>query len=100
MHRLKKELVQLSYLKTRWRGLVFPDASDLFGGYCVTQVSAAEKYSGMWFDQMQHGPLVFVSGAFRGSKLNWPKVEKEGFAIVVAFQRLVYLLWQGTQICW
>lgn len=46
--RLMKEMVQLSYPKSGWRMLLLSlDASDLFGGCCVTQISAAEFDSGM-----------------------------------------------------
>ena len=47
---------------------------------------------------MSHEPLAFVSGAFRGSQLCWPTVDKESFAILSAFQRVPYLLWKGSEI--
>lgn len=42
--------------------------------------------------------MGFLSGAFRGSQLNSRTVEKEGFDILAAFQRLGFLPWQGVHI--
>ena len=70
LRRLLKELVQLSYPKPGWRVLMFPGASNLFWGCCVTQVSAVDFHSGMEVMDMPREPLGFVSGAFRGSQLN------------------------------
>ena len=98
VRRLLRDIVQLSYPKPGWRVLMFPDASDLFWGCCVTQVCDEVYARGGPIAEMRHEPLGFVSGAFKGAQLNWPTVDKEGYAIVATFQRLEYLLWQGVHI--
>ena len=47
---------------------------------------------------MSHEPLAFLSGVFRGSQLCWPTVDKDSFAILSAFHRVPYLLWDGSNI--
>ena len=47
---------------------------------------------------MEHEALAFLSGAFKGSQLSWPTVDKEAFAILSAFQRVPYLLGDGVDI--
>ena len=66
--------------------LVFPDASDLFWGSCVTQVPSGELERDV--EDMSHEPLGFISGAFKRSQLRWPTVDKEVFAVVSTFRRL------------
>ena len=80
------------------RVLMFPDASDLFWGCCLTQVPKEELVQDLGVVDMSHEPLAFLSGAFRGSQLCWPTVDKESFAILSAFQRVPYLLWEGSEI--
>ena len=80
------------------RVLMFPDASDLFWGCCLTQVPKEELVAGLSFMDMSHEPLAFLSGVFRGSQLCWPTVDKESFAILSAFQSVPYLLWDGSNI--
>ena len=80
------------------RVLMFPDASDLFWGCCLTQVPKEELVAGLSLMDMSHEPLAFLSGVFRGSQLCWPTVDKESFAILSAFQRVPYLLWDGSNI--
>lgn len=46
---------------------------------------------------MRHELLGFVSGAFKATQLNWPNVDKEGYAIMEMFQPLENLLWRGVQ---
>ena len=77
---------------------MFPYASELFMGCCVTQVPREEMDSGVPVEEMSHEPLGFVTGAFRGFQLNWSIVDKEGFAIVAAIRRLEYLIWGGVKI--
>ncbi len=74
------------------------DASDLFWGCCITQVPRGEVQYDVLVEEMSHEPLGFVSGSFRGSQLNWPTMDKEGYAIVVAIKRLDYLMWAGEKI--
>ena len=80
------------------RLLMFPEACDLFWRCCLTQMPKEELVAGLSFMDMSHEPLPFLSGAFRGSQLCWPTVDKEAFAILSAFQRVPYLLWDGSNI--
>ena len=80
------------------RVLMFPDASDLFWGCCLTQVPKEELVVGLSFMNMSHEPLAFLSGVSRGSQLCWSTVDKESFAILSAFQRVPHLLWDGANI--
>ena len=80
------------------RMLMFPDASDLFWGCCLTEVPKEELVAGLSFIDMSHEPLAFLSGVFRGSQLCWPTVDKESFGILSAFQRAPYLLSDGSSI--
>ena len=75
-----------------------PDASDLFLRCCLTQVPKEELVAGLSFMDMSHEPLAFLSGIFRGSQLCWPTVDKESSSILSAFQRVPYLLWDGSNI--
>ena len=93
------DAVELSFRRPDdCRVLMFPDASDLFWGCCLTQVPKEELVAGLSFMDMSHEPLAFLSGVFRGSQLCWPTVDKESFAILSAFQRVPYLLWDGSNI--
>ena len=78
--------------------LMFPNASDLFWGCCLTQVSKEELVARLYFMNMSHELLDFLSDVFRGSQLCWSTVDKESFAILSAFQRVPYLLWDGSNI--
>ena len=80
------------------RVLMFPDASDLFWGCCLTQVPKEEPVAELSFMDLNHVPLIFLSGVFRGSQLCWPTVNKRSFAILSALQRVPYLLWDGSNI--
>ena len=48
------------------RVLMFPDASDLYWGHCLTQVPKEELLERLSFMDLSHEPLAFLSGAFRG----------------------------------
>ena len=69
---------------------VFTDASKFHWAGVVTQVPREDLDKPLL--QQRHRPLAFVSGSFRGSQLNWPTVEKEGFGIVETCKRLSYIL--------
>ena len=98
----REMLMNVVELSFRWRDdccvLMFPDASDLFWGCCLTQVPNEELGAGLSFMDMSHGPLAFLSGVFRGSQLCWSTVDKESFANLSAFQRVPYLLSDGSNI--
>ena len=60
--------------------------------------AGAERGAGLSFVDMSHELLAFLSGVFRGSQLCWPTGDKKFFAILSAFQRVAYLLWDGSKI--
>ena len=95
---LVEKAVRLYHPRQGYRVMVFPDASDLFWGSCVTQVPSAEVDSNMPVEEMSHEPMGFLSGAFKGPQLRWPTVDKEAFAVVSTFRRLAYLLWDGAKV--
>ena len=97
-HEMLMNAVELSFQRPDdCRMLMFLDASDLFWGCCFTQVTKEELVAGLSFMGISHEPLAFLSGVFRGSQLCWPTVDKEPFAILSAFQRVLYLLWDGSK---
>ena len=51
------------------RVLMFPDASDMFWGCCLTQVPKEELVAQSCSTNMSHEPLTFLSGVFLGSQL-------------------------------
>ena len=55
------------------RVLVFPDASDLFWGCCLTQVPKKELVAGLSPMDMSHEPLAFPSGVFRDHSCVGPR---------------------------
>lgn len=69
---------------------VFTDASDMHWAGVVTQV-ARDQLSVPVLDQ-SHEPLSFVSGAFHGSSVKWPVIEKEAFAILETCLRNEHIL--------
>ena len=89
---LLENAVQLNFRKQDIRVLMFPDVSDLFWGGFLTQVLEEDLVSGILVVDMDHEPLGFVSGGFKGSQLNWTVVDKEAFAILSVCRRLSYLL--------
>ena len=68
------------------------DASEDHWGAVLTQVNAEEFVSDVCVEDMQHQPLAFLSGTFRGSQKMWSIVDKEAFAIKQSFERLEHLL--------
>ena len=62
---------------------MFPGASDEHWGCFPTQVPRSELHAGVAVEGMSHESRGFLRGTFRGSKLRWATVNKEGFAIVV-----------------
>jgi len=81
----------LAYWDPDQRTCVFTDASDTHWAGIVTQTKEEELLKPM--AEQQHTPLAFVSGAFRGSQLNWPTIEKEGFAVYQTCERCEHLLY-------
>lgn len=73
------------------------DASKPLWGSALTKVPAAQD-GGVAVCHIDHVPLGFPSGAFKGSQLQWAFVIKNIFANVRAFCLLEYLLWDGVDI--
>ncbi|OWZ09958.1 hypothetical protein PHMEG_00017261 [Phytophthora megakarya] len=69
---------------------VFTDASDTGYAVVVTQVQDFEAKANV--TTQQHKLLTCLSGTFRGAQLNWTVIEKEAYPIVVACDKLDYLL--------
>jgi RNase H-like domain found in reverse transcriptase/Integrase zinc binding domain/Integrase core domain len=80
----------LSYPTMTKRLCLYTDASDRFWSAIVTQVPHADL--DLPVAPQAHEPLAFLSGAFTGSAERWSVVEKEGFAILTACERLGWLL--------
>ena len=72
---------------------VFTDASSTSWSVCVTQVASLDSVPDRCLiHELDHEPLVMLSGNFSKSELKYPIVEKEAFAINQAVQDLGYLL--------
>ncbi|GMF50375.1 unnamed protein product [Phytophthora fragariaefolia] len=69
---------------------LFTDASDVGWAVIVTQVDNCNPT--LPVTQQQHKLLQCMSGTFTGSQLNWTVIEKEAFPIVMACDKLDYLL--------
>ena len=62
--------VELSFRRSDdCRVSMFPDVSELFWGCCLTQVPKEELVAGLYFMDMSHEPLAFLSSMFRESQL-------------------------------
>jgi hypothetical protein len=66
------------------------DASDVGWAIIVTQVR--DWQPGVPVQEQQHKLLVCMGGSFEGPQANWSVVEKEGYPIVTACDKLHYLL--------
>ncbi|KAG3002249.1 hypothetical protein PC121_g19546 [Phytophthora cactorum] len=69
---------------------LFTDASDVGWAAIVTQVN--EFNPKLPATEQQHRLLYYTSGTFTGSQLNWTVIEKEALPIVLACEKLDYLL--------
>ncbi|KAG4062024.1 hypothetical protein PC123_g3135 [Phytophthora cactorum] len=69
---------------------LFTDASDTGWSVIVTQVVNFD--SKVPATDQQHRLLQYLSGTFTGSQLHWTVIEKEAFPIVMACDKLDYLL--------
>ena len=66
------------------------DASDQFWAGVITMVPPEQMC--LPLQDRSHMPLLFMSGAFRGSSLNWSICDKEAAAIVFSCAKAEYLL--------
>ena len=84
--------VKLAHVRDDATLCLFTDASDLFFGAVLTQISAdvfdAEDDLNTW----PHEPLGFISGAFKNAQLRWSVCDKEGYAIKIACEKFSHLL--------
>ena len=73
-------------------GLVlFMDASHRFWSLIVAQASHAD-ISRNNFRLLRPKPMIFLSGEFKNSQLNWHISQKEFFPLIVGLERLDFLL--------
>ncbi|GMF55194.1 unnamed protein product [Phytophthora fragariaefolia] len=73
---------------------LFTDASDV--GYAVIVTQAADFDPKKPATEQQHRLIHCTSGTFTGSQCNWTVIEKEAYPIVVACDKLDYLLLRPT----
>ena len=71
---------------------LFTNASSVFWGAILTQVSVKDFESGASPTLWMHEPLGFLSGRFRGAQERWGIPDKEGFAIRIACEKFAHLL--------
>lgn len=69
---------------------LFSDASDL--GYAVVSAYTSQDQSSVELLERQFTPCGLLSGVFKGSQCSWSVGEKEMYPIVLAAQKLWYLL--------
>jgi len=69
---------------------LFTDASDNGWAIIVTQVHGYAPLEPI--NEQRHELITCMGGTFRGSQLNWTVIEKEAYPIVVACDKLDYLL--------
>ncbi|OWY96510.1 hypothetical protein PHMEG_00033206 [Phytophthora megakarya] len=80
----------LAYTDDSATTCLFTDASDIGWAVIVTQVTDFDPKIPV--TQQQHRLLTCMSGTFTGSQLNWTVIEKEALPIVLACEKLDYLL--------
>jgi hypothetical protein len=74
---------------------VFTDTSDDFFSRIITQVP--ENQLDLAVQDLQHQPLAFISGQFRGSQERWTIPEKEEFAVFETVTKRIYQLLASGQ---
>ena len=70
---------------------LFTDASSTHWGSVLTQVPVGQRGK-VTVAEMEHIPLAFLSGVFRGASMRWSVADKEAYAIRESCVRLDYLL--------
>ena len=91
-HKLLEDAVQITFRKQDFCVLLFPDASALFWGGFLTQVPVEDPLSGIQVVDVAPKPLGFVSGEFKGCKLNWAVLDKKPCDILCMCHRLSIVL--------
>ena len=82
--------VRLAYPQKNMVQCLYTDANECNSSAVVTQIPVCDLDKHL--SQQRHEPLGFCGHKFTGSQLNWSIVEKEGFAVVDALNKLDYLL--------
>jgi hypothetical protein len=85
-----KNCTRLSHPKKDHTLNLMTDASDLSWSIVLTQSPKSESTKSI--QDRTHEPLCFLSGNFTGSQLRWATVEKEGFPIIHALDKLDHYL--------
>jgi len=86
--------LKLSYPKKDMVQCVYTDANESNSSAVVTQIPLSDLDKPV--AKQRHEPLGFCGHKFSGAQLNWSIVEKEGFAVVDALNKLDYLLMNDT----
>jgi len=89
---LLKSSITLAHPNPDYAFCVFTDASQGYWAAVITQVPPEDLK--LPFEQQQHAPLAFLSGAFKGAASRWAIVEKEAFPIVEVCSKYAWLLLQ------
>ncbi|GMF53617.1 unnamed protein product [Phytophthora fragariaefolia] len=66
------------------------DASDIGWSVIVTQVPSWKSDADI--QDQQHELLICLGGTFTGAQKNWSVIEKEAYSIIMAYDKLSYLL--------
>ena len=85
-----QEAVTLAHPDPTLEVCVFSDASHTHWGAVITQVPAEQMQ--LPLREQVHQPLIFLSGAFRGSSLKWPIIDKEAYSLIHTVRKCDYLL--------
>ena len=76
------EALRTSFYDPELKTRVFADANEEFWCICITQCQNGDQLL-PWTEQVgKHRPLLFESGRFRKSQLNWHTVSKQGGLLV------------------
>ena len=85
-----KNAVTLAVMDPAKVQCVYTDASMSCWSVVITQMEP--HMLTLPLEQQHHQPLMFLTGRFSGASANWPIVDKEGYAILMAVKRCGYLL--------
>lgn len=80
----------LAFPKPEAEMILLTDASDVGWSVIVTQVASWESDADI--QDQQHELLICLGGSFTGAQKNWSIIEKEAYPIVMACDKLSYLL--------
>lgn len=89
LNRLIAADVELAHYNPALANCIITDASKFSWAALATQ--CPPEHVDLPFSDQQHQLLGAFSGRFTASQLNWPTVEKEGYAIMEGLVRTAYL---------